>query len=213
MGIGGIMKDWEKQLINSAIEHMSPKGYSVISRMSTMTSQLSRRCAQRDIPQEAKLKKVMDFWNFSNENPVCPFCLETPKKMGWDHIEGFRKKNRTNPNGGHRYSNMVPMCNTCNSSKGSKTVENFIANSPLIKADRENLLAKVKEHQSLFTTETAKQSAIWDDEEETVLKMELINIMFKSMEGDCDDIRNNTHENKNLQTLRNMIQMAKDLQD
>lgn len=97
--------------------------YSIFSkRATTINHAFASAMALRDIYSDEKMDEVLaDLGCVKDGKIICVYC-DKNEALTWDHLNALVKRNSNGkPSGfGHTYSNLVPCCKTCNSSKGNR---------------------------------------------------------------------------------------------
>lgn len=100
-----------------------PKKITINQRTSSITNAFYASIVPYDEIDDEHLERrlvVLGYTKDELKNPNCIYCGE--KAHTWDHLKGFIKDKV--PSGYyHEINNLVPSCNTCNSSKGNKDYE------------------------------------------------------------------------------------------
>jgi hypothetical protein len=94
--------------------------YSIFKKRSTTINHAfaSAMAPYDDYKEELVDKILSDIECLNDGSIICVYCGKRLAET-WDHLHALVKNNE--PSGyGHKYGNLVPSCNACNSKKGNK---------------------------------------------------------------------------------------------
>ncbi|NBS70899.1 HNH endonuclease [bacterium] len=99
------------------------KKYKTTSRTSTISHAFASALAISDPYDESALAESLKILGQSTKEPLrCVFCTSPARTI--DHLNGLVEKSRFTGHG-HVIGNLVPCCEPCNTSKGSKPWRTF----------------------------------------------------------------------------------------
>lgn len=132
---------------NTIKTHLRP--YSIFQKRKTTVNHAFASALAPSDPYDEKA--VEDAIRALGQEPdadlLCIYC--NAPATTWDHLVGLVEKSELRGYG-HQIGNLVPSCNSCNSKKGSKDWQVYIAESVNDPENRRNLFHKLSKYQEQF---------------------------------------------------------------
>lgn len=118
------------------------------SRQSTINGVFAAALLPYEAYDDARVSEALALLDQDPDGELdCVYCGDLAKT--WDHLVHVSKKGL--PNGpGHRMGNLVPCCKDCNSSKGGKDWEEFLATRISEPSRRAIVMLRLKQYQARF---------------------------------------------------------------
>ena len=123
--------------------HLAP--YSIFSkRRTTVAHAFASALAPSDEFDKERVEAALDALGQKNlKQLTCVYCGKLAQT--WDHLENLVKDGELNGYG-HQIGNLVPCCRDCNSAKGGKPFQDYVATLTLTPDEKANLISRLKSH-------------------------------------------------------------------
>jgi len=116
----------------SITSHLKP--YRMLaSRRTTINHMFAAAIAPHDTYEEKRIRDAVTLLgNDPDADLECAYCGDPAET--WDHVFATVKHSRFSGHG-HRLGNLLPCCKPCNSRKGNKAWDTYLASMPLTEAE------------------------------------------------------------------------------
>lgn len=148
-------------------------------RRTTINHAFAAAVAPSDSYDEATVAEAIRSLGMDPEKDLlCAYCHGAAET--WDHVFATVKDSRFSGHG-HRLGNLLPCCKPCNSSKGSKPWQTYLATLPITDQEREASTKAISNYIEAYASDDAIVAASPHHERLDAIRLQVLELLA---EGD-----------------------------
>ena len=161
----------------SIARHLRP--YRMVRKRRTTVNHMFAASIAPNDPYEVDRVRaaVATLGNDPEGDLECAYCGDDAET--WDHIFATVKDSRFSGHG-HRVGNLLPCCKPCNSKKGNKAWETYLATLPLAKADFRRRHDRIERYLSTYSYHDQMQLRTEDHRRLDEIRETILDLMAKA---------------------------------